>query len=81
MKTAYTQGFEAGAAYVQGKKRQAYWQGHKDGLNTALEAVEGLDFDYYASYGMILAKTALKQAQKKAQDIDEMELPAPWERT
>jgi ABC-type transport system involved in cytochrome c biogenesis ATPase subunit len=61
--------------------RQAYWQGHKDGLKTALEAVEGLDFDYYASYGMILAKTALKQAKKKAEEIDEMELPASCEST
>jgi ABC-type transport system involved in cytochrome c biogenesis ATPase subunit len=75
MKTPYSQGFEAGVAYFEGQKKQAYWQGHKDGLQTALDAVETLDFDFYASYGMILAKTALKQAQKKAQDIDEMDLP------
>lgn len=81
MKTPYTQGFEAGAAYFEKQRIEAYWQGRKDGLKTALDAVEGLNFDYYASYGMILAKTALKQAQKKAQDIDEMDLPASWQRT
>ena len=81
MKTPYSQGFEAGKAYFEDRRIEAYWQGRRDGLKTALDAVEALDFDHYASYGMILAKTALKQAQKKAQDIDKMDLPASWERT
>jgi hypothetical protein len=81
MKTPYSQGFEAGVAYFEKQRIQAYLQGRRDGLQTALDAVEALDFDYYASYGMILAKTALKQAQNKAQDIGKMDLPATWELT
>jgi len=81
MKTPYTQGFEAGIAWAAELRRQAYWQGNKDGLETALAALEAVDFDYFGKYGMIQAKTALKMALKSAPKIDEMELPTPWERT